>query len=252
MPAKQVFIIEDEKPAVEKLISVLRDIDPTMQINGVAMSVRESVAWLNQHSMPDLLFMDISLTDGSSFDIFQQVNISCPVIFITAYDEYWQDAFERNGIDYLLKPVRKEKLESALQRYDAFKDHFQSRLEQLLHPGQASAGYKKRFLVKRGSDLFSVPVAEIAYFYAAEKLVCLVDARGQRFVLDQSLNELEKQLDPADFNRVNRKFIVHRKAIVRAKAYSKSKLLLDIMPAVSEDVIISQEYLSRFKEWFGS
>jgi DNA-binding LytR/AlgR family response regulator len=252
MPAKQVFIIEDEKPAVEKLVGILQEIDPSIQIQGVAMSVRESVTWLNQHATPDLLFMDISLTDGSSFDIFQQVNISCPVIFITAYDEYWQDAFERNGIDYLLKPVRKEKLHAALQRYDAFKDHFQSRLQQLLHSEQKTTEFKKRFLVKRGSDLFSVPVEEIAYFHAADKLVCLVDARGQRFVLDHSLSELEKQLDPADFNRVNRKFIVHRKAILRAKAYSKSKLLLDIVPAISEDVIISQEYLNRFKEWFGS
>lgn len=252
MPVKHLFIVEDEKPAIEKLSDMLREIDPHIFIAGMAMSVRESVDWLKQHPSPDIILMDISLTDGSSFDIFQQVSISCPVIFITAYDEYWQEAFERNSMDYLLKPVKKEKLAAALLRYDALKDHFQSRFQHMMSTQQDMAVYKKRFLVKRGSDLFSIPTEDIAYFYAAEKLVCLVDAKGQRFVLDQSLADLEKQLNPGDFNRVNRKFILNRNAIVRAKTYSKSKLLLDIVPPLREEVIISQEYLSRFKEWFGS
>jgi two-component system LytT family response regulator len=252
MPVQQVLIIEDEKPAVEKLTGLLQEIDPDIRIAGVAMSIQEAVSWLKVHAMPDLLLMDISLTDGSSFDIFNHITITCPVIFITAYDEYWQEAFERNSIDYLLKPVKKEKLAAALQRYDKLKEHFQSRFRQLMHATPEAGSYKKRFLVKRGSDLYSIPVDDIACFFAAEKLVCLVDAKGQRFVLDQSLSDLEKQLNPADFNRVNRKFILHRKAILRAKSYSKSKLLLDIVPPVQEDIIISQEYLSRFKEWFGS
>jgi two-component system LytT family response regulator len=252
MSAKQILIIEDERPAVQKLVAVLREIDPLAKVAGTTMSIYESVAWLRQHPQPDLILMDISLTDGSSFDIFRQVNITCPVIFITAYDEYWQEAFERNGIDYLLKPVKQEKLAAALMRYDTLKDHFQSRFHQLMAGLPESSGYKRRFLVKRGSDLFSIATDDIAYFHAADKLVCLVDTKGQRFVLDLSLAELEKQLNPSDFNRVNRKFIVNRHAIVRARAYSKSKLRLEVVPPVREDVIISQEYLSRFKDWFGS
>jgi two-component system LytT family response regulator len=248
---RQVFLIEDEKPALEKLTGMLHEVDPEIHIAGTAMSVRESVDWLQQHPAPDLILMDIALSDGSSFEIFEQAYISCPVIFITAYDEYWQEAFEHNSIDYLLKPVKKEKLTAALQRYDKLKDHFKSRLTALLNTHQETGVYKKRFLVKRGNDLFSINCEDIAYFYAAEKMVCLVDTKGQRFVLDQSLAELEKQLNPEDFNRVNRKFILQRKSILRARTYSKSKLLLDVSPPIGEDIIISQEYLAHFKAWFG-
>jgi DNA-binding LytR/AlgR family response regulator len=250
---KNILIIEDEKPAIEKLISLLQDTEPRTKVAGIAMSVKQSVDWLNTHPHPDLILMDIALTDGSSFDIFREVEITCPVIFITAYDEYWQEAFEHNGIDYLLKPVKKEKLALALSRYDKLKDHFRDKMEKLLdQTNQSGELYKKRFLVKRGNDLFSIKSEDIAYFYAAEKLVCMVDVKGQRFVFDQSLTELEKQLDPVDFNRVNRKFIIQKKAIVKAKAYSKSKLLLEVTPPMTEEIIISQEYVARFKDWYGS
>lgn len=250
---RRILIIEDEKPAMQKLVDLMADVAPDVSIVGKTMSVNQSVQWLQGHPMPDLILMDISLSDGASFEIFQRFTITCPVIFITAFDEYWQEAFEHNSIDYLLKPVRKEKLAAALARYETLKDHFVRNLEPLMHALPPQDGqYKKRFLVKRGNELFSIPTDDIAYFYAAEKLVCLVDAKGQRFVLDQSLTDLEKQLDPRDFNRVNRKCLIHRKAILRAKAYSKSKLLLDVHPPFGEDIIISQESAAAFKDWFGS
>lgn len=250
---KQILIIEDEKPASEKLAALLAEVEPEATIAGITMSIKQSVEWLSTHPAPDLILMDISLSDGASFDIFSQVHITCPVIFITAYDEYWQEAFEHNSIDYLLKPIRKEKLVAALARYEKLKEHFSSRVTSLLQPNSSTEqGHKQRFLVKRGNDLFSIKTEDIAYFYAAEKLVCMVDTKGQRFVLDQSLNDLEKQLDPKAFNRVNRKCIVQKKSILRAKAYSKSKLLLDVVPPFSEDIIISQEAVSSFKSWFGS
>jgi DNA-binding LytR/AlgR family response regulator len=250
---KNILIIEDEKPAVEKIISLLDETEPRVKVVGISMSVKQSVKWLASHPMPDLILMDIALTDGSSFDIFKQVEITCPVIFMTAYDEYWQEAFAHNSIDYLLKPVKREKLAAALARYDKLKHHFKNQVVSLLqYTRDENDQFKKRFLVKRGNDLFSIKTEDIAYFYAAEKLVCMVDSKGQRFVLDQSLSELEKQLDPLEFNRVNRKFLIQKMAILRAKAYSKSKLLLEVTPPVSEDIIISQEQVARFKEWFGS
>ena len=250
---KNILIIEDEKPAVEKLISLLEETAPMSKVVGIAMTVKQSVQWLSSNPMPDLILMDIALTDGSSFEIFKEIEITCPVIFITAYDEYWQEAFEHNSIDYLLKPVRKEKLAAALARYDKLKQHFKNHVTQLFHnTSSENEPYKKRFLVKRGNDLFSIKTEDIAYFYAAEKIVCMVDSKGQRFVLDQSLTELEKQLYPPEFNRVNRKFIIQKKAILRAKAYSKSKLLLEVEPPINEDVIVSQEYVATFKIWFGS
>jgi DNA-binding LytR/AlgR family response regulator len=250
----KVIIIEDEKPAAEKLLKAIQKTDPAIEVSAVLNSVKNTVEWLQQNSMPDLLFMDIELSDGLSFKIFEKININSPVIFCTAFDEYWQEAFEHNSIDYLLKPVKQEKLETALNKYDKLKQHFAAGFQQLLQWQQQAPGngYKKRFLVKRGTDYISIKTEDIAYFYAAHKLVCMVDTRGQKFILDQSLADIEKQLDPAQFYRVNRKYLIHLNAIKKIKTYPKSKLQLEVEPAVSEDIVISQENVSAFKEWMGS
>lgn len=247
----KVIIIEDEKPAAEKLLKAIRKADPSVEVQAVLNSIHSSIEWLQQNPMPDLLFMDIQLGDGSSFRIFENINITSPVIFCTAYDEYWQEAFEHNSIDYLLKPVRQEKLETALNKYDKLKKHFASGFQQLQQwqQQQQGAGYKKRFLVKRGTDYISVRTEDIAYFYATHKLVCMVDNQGQKFILDQSLADIEKQLDPALFYRVNRKFLVQLGAIKKIRTYPKSKLQLEVAPSINEDIIISQENVSAFKQW---
>jgi len=250
----KVIIIEDEKPAAEKLLKAIQKSDPSIEVTAVLTNVKDSVAWLEQNPMPDLLFMDIELGDGLSFKIFEAVSINCPVIFCTAFDEYWQEAFEHNSIDYLLKPVKQEKLEAALKKYDKLKQHFASGFQQLLQWQQQSPGngYKKRFLVKRGTDYISVKTEDIAYFYAAHKLVCMVNNNNQKFILDQSLADIEKQLDPSQFYRVNRKFLIQLHAIKKIKTWPKSKLQLEVEPVVNEDIIISQENVSAFKEWMGS
>lgn len=250
----KAVIIEDEKPAAEKLLKAIQKTDPSIEISAVLNSVKSSVEWLQQNPMPDLLFMDIELSDGLSFKIFEKININSPVIFCTAYDEYWQEAFEHNSIDYLLKPIRQDKLETALNKYEKLKQHFAASFQQLLQWQQlpANNGHKKRFLVKRGTDYISVKTEDIAYFYAAHKLVCMVDNKSQKFILDQSLADIEKQLNPAQFYRVNRKYLVQLNAIKKIKSYPKSKLQLELEPAVSEDIIISQENVSAFKEWMGS
>lgn len=246
----KVIIIEDEKPAAQKLQKAIMKADGEIEISAVLNSIQEATDWFKGNPMPDLIFMDIELTDGLCFSLFEKVNIPCPVIFTTAYDEYWQEAFEYNSIDYLLKPVKEEKLEAALAKYDMLKKYFAQNLQQLIqHTNQT--GYKKRFLVKRGIDYVSLRVEDIAYFYAAYKLVCMIDNRGQKFILDQSLADIEKSVDPSLFYRVNRKYLVNMSAIKRIKSYPKSKLQLELEPTITEDIIISQENVTSFKDWMG-
>ena len=250
----KVIIIEDEKPAAEKLQKAIVQADKNIIIEAVLGSIQAAVTWLQQNPPPDLIFMDIELTDGLSFTIFDQAAVTCPVIFTTAFDEYWQDAFEHNSIDYLLKPVKQEKLEAALQKLEKLKQFFTGNFQQLQQwrgqTGQPS--YKKRFLVKRGMDYVAVRTEEIAYFYATHKLVCMVDSKGQKFILDKSLADLEKETDPAQFYRLNRKFLVSIQAIKKIKAYPKSKLLVEVDPPLQEEIIISQENVGAFKEWMGN
>ena len=247
----KVVIVEDEKPAADKLKKALNKAGPSLEVVAVLDSVKSSVEWLNQNALPDLFFMDIELGDGLSFKIFENINISSPVIFCTAFDEYWQEAFEHNSIDYLLKPVKQEKLEIALNKYDKLKNHFAASFKQLQQWQQqpGANGYKKRFLVKRGSDYASIKTEDIAYFYATHKVVCLVDQKNQKFILDLSLADIEKQVDPHLFYRVNRKYLVQQSAIKKIKSYPKSKLQLEVEPAVSEEIIVSQENVTAFKEW---
>ena len=245
-----VVIIEDEKPAVEKLRNALFKCDSKIKIIAALNSIHEAIEWFESNLMPDLVFMDIELADGLSFKIFDRVLISCPIIFTTAYDEYWQEAFEYNSIDYLLKPIKEEKLVAALSKYDSLKKYFSQNIQQLLHSQQSSRnGLKKRFLVKRGSDYISVKMEDIAYFYATHKIVCLVDTKGNKFILDQSLADLETQIDPAIFYRANRKYLIHINAIKKIRSYPKSKIQLEVDPPIGEEIIISQENVAAFKNW---
>ena len=250
----KLIIIEDERPAAEKLMLSIKACSSTTELMAVLSSVQEAVAWFQNNSHPDLVFMDIQLTDGLSFKIFEHVKISCPVIFTTAYDDYWQQAFEYNSIDYLLKPVQQEKLEATFAKYENIKEYFSSHFTSLMqyHQNPAAEKIKKRFLVKRGMDYVAVKVEDIAYFYAIHKLVCMMDRNGQKFILDKSLADIEKEVDPAVFYRANRKYLINIAAIKKIKSYPKSKLQLEVEPAMDEEIIISQENVSDFKSWVGS
>lgn len=248
----RTIIIEDEKPAAEKLLKALQKADANIAVTATLNSVAESVEWLQQNAQPDLLFMDIELTDGLSFKIFESVNITSPIIFTTAYDEYWQEAFEHSSIDYLLKPIKQDKLETALKKYEMLKKHFASNLQHLQQWQQSPSQYKKRYLVKRGTEYIALKTEDIAYCYATHKLVCMVDCNNQKFILDRSLADLEKELDPQSFFRLNRKYLANINAVKKIKAYGKGKLQVDLFPAVEEEVIISNENMSTFKEWIGS
>lgn len=248
----RTIIIEDEKPAAEKLMKAIAKADTSIDVLTICGSIQSAVDWLKTNPAPDLIFMDIELTDGLSFKIFERASITCPVIFCTAYDEYWQEAFEHNSIDYLLKPVKQDKLEAALAKFEMLKKYFSQNFANLLEAQkQPQGGFKKRFLVKRGTDYFSIKTEDIAYFYATHKLVCMVDNKGQKFILDQSLSDIEKQLDPVLFYRINRKYLVQMNAIKKIKTWPKSKLQIELEPAIADEIIISQENVAAFKEWMG-
>jgi two-component system, LytTR family, response regulator len=249
----KVIIIEDEKPAAEKLQKAITQYDNRIEVLAILASVGASVDWILNHPLPALIFMDIELTDGLSFKIFDQCTIDCPIIFTTAYDDYWQEAFEYNSIDYLLKPIKQEKLEIALKKYHTLRQYFAANLQKLIQWQQSpqQEKYKKRYLVKRGSDYITIKTEDIAYFYATHKLVCMVDNNNHKFILDKSLADVEKEIDPAQFYRANRKYLINISAIKKIKLYPRSKLLLEVSPAINEEIIISQENVSAFKIWMG-
>ncbi len=246
----KVIIIEDEKPAAEKLEKLILKHDGAIEVLAILNSVQSATEWLKQNPVPELIFMDIELSDGLSFKIFDHHPLNCPVIFTTAYDEYWQDALEQNSIDYLLKPIRQEKLENAINKYKKLKHHFSLNYSSLFKKSYSQNGeYRKRFLIKKGNDFISIKTDDIAYCYAAHKLVFIVDNKAQRFIMDRSLNDLEKELDPAVFFRINRKYLANIHHIRRIKTYGKSKLSVELNPAASEEIIISQENTMAFKQW---
>ena len=247
----RIVIIEDEKPAAQKLQKAIIKCNGNIEVAAILGSTKDATAWLRENPLPELIFMDIELSDGLSFSIFEEVPITCPVIFTTAYDEYWQEAFEHNSIDYLLKPVLQEKLETALKKYETLKKYFTLNYQKLQQWQSENNEYKKRFLVKRGADYISIKTEDIPYFYATHKLVCMVDNKNQKFILDQSLADIEKRLDPSQFYRVNRRYLVNMTAIRLMKTYPKGKLKLEVTPPVSEDIIVAQENVAAFKEWVG-
>ncbi len=252
----KVLIIEDEAPAFRRLQKILEEIDPAIEILEVIDTVEDSVKWLNNHSAPELIFMDIQLSDGISFDIFEQVKISNPVIFTTAFDEYMLRAFKVNSIDYLLKPIKKEDLAYSLRKYAGMKDAFRGNgredLNELIRNIQLNdRKYKTRFLVKKGEQLLSVQSEDIAFFFARNGIIHLQTNEGKIYLVDFTLDELEKQLDPDHFYRVNRQFILHFAAIKTVHKWYKSKLLIEPLQSVDEKIIVSAEKASAFKQWLG-
>jgi DNA-binding LytR/AlgR family response regulator len=247
----RVVVVEDEPPAREKLISAIREADPEAQIAAALSGVAETVAWLRVNAQPDLMFFDIQLSDGLSFSVFAQVTVSCPVIFATAYDEYILEALQANGIDYLLKPIRTEKVVASIEKFRRLRDHFHadySRLSASIEKGRLR---RSRLLVRKGVDLVPVRMDEIAYIYTRDKLVFLMNKSGLRYMLDRALAEVEAELDPASFFRANRAYLINADAVARCRAYGKGRLIIDLKPPAEEEIIVSQERASAFREWLG-
>jgi two-component system LytT family response regulator len=246
----RIAIVEDEAPARSRLSAAILKAAPGAQIVAELSSVAESVEWLESNPAPDLLFLDIQLGDGVSFDILRRVPVTCPIIFATAFDEYLIDAFQTNGIDYLLKPIPDERVAAALAKYRSLKRHFRS--EALLETlNRERPAYRDRILVRKGADLTAVRAADIAYFHSSEKLVTLTTKSAARFTLDRPLAELETQLDPKRFFRATRAFLVNIDAVARCSAYGKGKLLVDLRPPAPEEAVVSQERAGALRKWLG-
>lgn len=229
---------------------MLGHVDPDIQIVSTLESVKESVQWLSKHTAPDLAFVDVQLSDDTSFEIFKQVNIQFPVIFTTAYDQYILESFEYNSIDYLLKPIQEDRLRKALEKVRKLETHFlQHRFNQIFKGeiGKKSS-FKQRFLVKKGIDYVSVNTSEIAYFLTAHKIVFLVDKDGKKYIIDKTLSDLETELNPVNFFRANRKYLVNIDAIDKFKSDS-GKIALFLIPDPREEVMVSKENAPNFKQW---
>ncbi|MCU0447451.1 MAG: LytTR family DNA-binding domain-containing protein [Microscillaceae bacterium] len=258
MDTMQVLIIEDEAPASRRLKNLIQEIDNQINIVSIIDSIEETIEYLKSNPTPALIFMDIQLADGLSFSIFEQIKVEAPIIFTTAYDEYTMQAFKVNSIDYLLKPIKKEELTASLQKYQSFKNQFSQSLDNqginlqtLLKSFQNKVvkEYKSRFLVKLGERLISVPESDIAYFHADSKIVLLVTRDHKKYALDYSLDELENQLNPTNFYRLNRQYYVHFESIQAVHNYFNGKLKIILRPETKEEVTVSREKSSDFKQW---
>jgi len=248
----KVLIIEDELLAAEKISGYVRDIFPEAQLLGPINSIAEGVAWFKQNPEPDVVISDIMLSDGLCFDIYKEKNISWWVIFTTAYDEYVIRAFEVNSIDYLLKPVSKQKLKESLRKisYEQTQNKTDIDYLKLAELLQASTqSYKSRFLVKVGQKIKAIPTSKIAYFFTHDKLSFLVSHQKDKFPLDHSLEEIDAMLNPKDFFRINRKYIIHLDAVKVIHPYFKGRLKLELLPETNEDIVISSEKTPSFKSW---
>lgn len=251
-----VLIIEDEVPAAEKLERYLLKYYSTTVIAARLNSVADAVAWLRDHQeQVDLIFMDIQLIDGLSFQIFQQVQVRKPVIFITAFNEFALDAFKVNSIDYLLKPITFTDLSHSLKKLESLREQLQwndSKTRQLsdVFSSNKTKDYKNRFMVKLGDHIRSITTDQISLFYADGRDVYLVTTQNRKFIVDYTLETLEDLLDPTVFYRVNRTFILNIHAIKDVMMYSNSRLKISLNQEFDKEIIVSREKVNPFKEWF--
>lgn len=246
------IIIEDEKPAARMLQRKLEKLNIPVQV--MLHSVREAVEWFQLNPHPDLIFLDIQLSDGLSFEIFEKVTIQSPIIFTTAYDEYALRAFKLNSIDYLLKPIDEDDLEIAVEKYKktiSAKPAIDMQMIRQLFTSSQAPEYKKRFSVKVGDHIKIIPIEEVELFYSEFKGTFIHTFEGRSFLLDTSLESLEKELDPTHFFRISRKYIVGHTALKDIVVYSNSRLKLTLKSYNKEEVIVSRERVGVFKEWLG-
>jgi two-component system, LytTR family, response regulator LytT len=261
-----ILLVEDEDIAAKKLTKTLASVQPDAHVVGVTSSVRETVSWLLEHgsvapNSPDLILMDIELADGQSFQIFEEIEVRTPVIFTTSYDEFALRAFKVNSIDYLLKPVQKEELRVALDKFGRQKAHLpttgletsamMNRLVSELRKQLQPKEYRQRFLVSYAAKLLSVETSQIAYFFTDNRLNQLRTLDGKKMVVDYSLDELEAMLNPEEFFRISRSFLVSIGSVDQIHTYAGNRLVLNLTPSSDKEVVVSREKLTPFKEWMG-
>ncbi|RLD32774.1 MAG: DNA-binding response regulator [Bacteroidetes bacterium] len=251
----RVLIIEDEVMAAERLQEMILEVIPDAEILGNPDSISSAVRWFAENETPDLAFFDIQLADGLSFEIFEQADVGCPVIFTTAFDEYALKAFKVNSIDYLLKPIDHGELKAAIEKYRSI--HAGADIEKhSLSPQNIdnvlkllTRQYKSRFVVKVGERIRSIPTEEIPCFYSMSKASYLQTTEDRHYVMDHSLEQVEALVNPERYFRVNRKFIIALDAIADIISYSNSRLKVTLKLPTEEDIIVSREKVKEFRKW---
>jgi two-component system, LytTR family, response regulator LytT len=254
-----VAIIEDEPAIARNLQFLLEDVEPNMTILRVLGSVAEAVDWLRLHAAEcDLLFMDIQLSDGQSFDIFHQLSLQVPVIFVTAFNDYALHAFKANGIDYILKPYDQEDIRQAFAKFRRLSkaDHLMDQAALLRHLAESlkavPLAYKQSFLVHFREKMIPLAANDIAWFYTANELVYATTIDRKRHLIDFTMEQLQQQLDPGQFFRANRQFIVQRKAIREMESYFNGRILIKMAEEAEENIIVSKARVPELKTWMNT
>ena len=251
----KVLVIEDEPLVAESLMKQVRQVEPTAELTGPLPTVKASLKWLAENPQPDLILSDIQLADGISLDIFSESKINCPVIFTTAYNEYAIRAFKVNSIDYLLKPIDKNELAAAFQKFHLLQSKFSDavylqEMKELFNNFNKSKQYKERFAVHMGRSVTLIPAEDIALFLK-EELIYLINKEGNRFITDfRSLDEVEELVNPKSFYRVNRQHLVHLPCIESYRGDDTGKLTLKLRGIKTSELVVSKEKAAEFKKWF--
>ncbi len=248
---KRIYIIEDEPLAMRRLSRMIQEIQPYWEIVGHADSIESAVSYLKSNSKPDLLFMDIQLADGISFSIFEQIEINIPVIFTTAYDDYTLKAFKVNSVDYLLKPIDSIELQAAISKFNSRSIEQIPNIAALLSSFNQEIKYRSRFLLTKGDSLIPVNTNEIAWIIAEDKLVFLMQKSGVKSIFPYTLDDLQTQLNPQDFFRINRSVLAHRNCIHKAELHFNGKIKIQLNPSLETDLFVSREKATNFKNWWG-
>lgn len=250
----RAVIIEDEIVAAESLKDLVMQIDDTVEIVAVLQTIEDSVEWLENNECPDLLFVDIHLADGSSFSIFEKTEVRCPIIFTTAYDEYALKAFELNSIDYLLKPISRSDLQRALDKYRnmrmCYNEEYVALINRIASQMPHRNCYKEYFLVPERDKLIPVAANDIAYIYIDLKIVKAVSFSEKVYYMNNTLDELMNMLNPKDFFRANRQFIISHQAVKDISLWFGNKISINMKVPVDEKILVSKARVTEFKKWY--
>lgn len=248
----KVLIIEDEKLAADHLSGLLLKYDSTIEVLARIDTVKKGIEWFSSQTHPDLAFFDIQLADGISFEIFEKVTVNCPIIFTTAFNEYAIKAFKVNSVDYLLKPIDFDELEAAINKYRQTHQKLQDNKYQEVFENvmtMLTDSYKERFAVKVGEHIKSIIVSDILYFYSMEKATFLHTTGDRTYVIDYSVEQLENLVNPKQFFRINRKYLININAIEDIISYSNSRLKVELLHSKEMDAIVAREKVGKFKQW---
>ena len=246
----RVVIVEDETAASENLIEMLHELEPDLEVLCVLESVQQTVHWLSEHEQPDLFFMDIHLSDASAFTIFDQIEVKVPIVFTTAYDQYAIDAFQVNSIDYLLKPIKMSHLKRALDKYHSFSgEDLRMYMEKMLRLSSSSKVYQSSVLIQQADKIIPLDLRDVSCFYSSEKNIQVYLKDGRTYPFHKSLDQMVECLDPAQFIRANKQYILARDAVKEITIWFDSRLLVSLKITVPEPIYVSKNKASEFKRW---